>query len=87
MGASLLRAVDLPQLITDEPGAFREQAIALGRDRDALIELRRHLESGRRSFTLFDTVTFARNLESAYEGMASRYDSGEAGPFAVPDNR
>lgn len=72
MGASILKAADLPELIAESLDQYKETAIALGRDPDRLRAMRSKLESSRAGCRLFDTVTFTRHLESAYHQVHSR---------------
>jgi predicted O-linked N-acetylglucosamine transferase (SPINDLY family) len=72
VGASLLRAVGLPQLVTSDLGAYTEMAVTLAADPVLLRSLRAHLVQARQSSVLFDAAAFARGLEAAYRGMASK---------------
>ncbi|MEM7223061.1 MAG: tetratricopeptide repeat protein [Pseudomonadota bacterium] len=85
VSASLLRAIELPELIADDLDGFETLAVALARDKPRLAALRAKLAERRLSAPLFDTVRLARHLEIAYETMWRRYQSG--GPptgFTVP---
>lgn len=73
VAASLLRAVDLPELITETDSEFEDLAVALARDPQRLHALRRRLEENRATAPLFDTPAFTRHLEAAYEAMAERH--------------
>lgn len=80
--ASLLRAVELPDLITATPKAYEEAAMALARDSARLVALKEHLVAGRDRFPLFDTARLARHLEAAFAEMWRRWVAGEqAGPI------
>lgn len=85
VGASLLNAVELPQLVCKDLEAYQKLAIELAGDPQQLAKLRRHLQAGRSQFPLFDTVTFTRHLEQAYEEMFARFDAGTADAFAISD--
>jgi protein O-GlcNAc transferase len=76
VGASLLRAIDLPELITTTPEAYESLAIALARDPARLRALREKLAHNRLTTPLFDTARFTRHLEAAYTAMAARYHAG-----------
>jgi protein O-GlcNAc transferase len=69
VAASLLHAVDLPELVMTGEAAYVATAIALGRDRAALQGMREKLEARRLSAPLFDTARFTRNLEAAFDAM------------------
>jgi predicted O-linked N-acetylglucosamine transferase (SPINDLY family) len=84
VGASLLRAVGLPELIAGDPAAYEARAIELARHPERLAELRTKLEANRLREPLFDTAAFARALESAYQTMWQRHASGAPpAPFSV----
>ncbi len=85
VAASLLNAIDLPELIAPTLPAYERKAIALARDPDALAELRARLAANRKTAPLFDTTRFARHLETAYRKMWELYERGAAPQaFAVP---
>jgi predicted O-linked N-acetylglucosamine transferase (SPINDLY family) len=78
IGASLLRAVGLPELITATPGEYERRAVELALDPQALANLRGRLTGNLRATALFDTAAFARHLEAAYSVMAERHGAGLA---------
>ena len=71
VGASLLDATGLDQLVLASPGAYGAALARLAADRDELYALRGHLETRRMQLPLFDTVGFTRDwermLERAYD--------------------
>jgi predicted O-linked N-acetylglucosamine transferase (SPINDLY family) len=69
VGASLLAAANLPELITHSPEDYEATALALARDPVRLKAIRDKLAANRASAPLFDTARFTRNLENAYEKM------------------
>jgi predicted O-linked N-acetylglucosamine transferase (SPINDLY family) len=84
VGASLLHAVGMPDLIARSLPDYEAQAIELGTDRARLAALKQRLAAVRGSAPLFDTLRFTRELESAYAAMGSRYAAGlPPAPFAV----
>ena len=84
MAASLLRAVGLPQLVTDSLADYERLALELARDRAAIEALKARLAQGRGTCPLFDTARFTRHLESAYHTMWQRHQAGEPpASFAV----
>lgn len=84
VGASLLRAVGLPELIASSVEDYKASALALARDPECVAKLRTHLMAARDTAKLFDAAGFAAALEDAYTAMASRARAGEApAPFAV----
>jgi predicted O-linked N-acetylglucosamine transferase (SPINDLY family) len=78
VAASLLRAIGLPELITDSLDAYFALALHLARDTERLDEIRRKLLSQRTSWPLFDTDRFRRHIEAAYLEMWERHQRGEA---------
>lgn len=76
VAASLLKAVDLPELITATPEEYEALAIELAHDRGRLAGIRGRLERARATASLFDTERFTRYLEDAYTQMYERYVSG-----------
>ena len=76
IGASLLRAVGLAQLIASTPEEYERLAIELASDPRALTALRARLAGDLRARPLFDTPAFARHLEAAYAAMADRHHAG-----------
>ena len=72
VAASLLRAVGLPELVTDSLASYEALAIRLARDADALAGLRAKLAANREREPLFDAGAFARHLEDLYAAMAAR---------------
>jgi predicted O-linked N-acetylglucosamine transferase (SPINDLY family) len=69
VGASLLRAAGLPELITRTPQDYEATALNLARDPARLQAIRNKLADNRTTAPLFDMAGFARGLESAYETM------------------
>jgi len=69
MAGSLLRAVGLPDLITDDLQAYAALGTALALDQTRMDELKAMLARNRLTHALFDTARFTRHLESAYEQM------------------
>jgi predicted O-linked N-acetylglucosamine transferase (SPINDLY family) len=84
VGASLLRAVGLPELAAPSLEAYKALALELARDPARLARLRAQLNAARDTAPLFDAPGFAAALEDAYSEMARRARAGEApAPFAV----
>lgn len=72
MAGSLLNAIGLPELVTNNYGDYEEQAVALAHDRTRLAELRQRLMTNRTAYPLFDTPRFVRNLEDALTTITPR---------------
>jgi predicted O-linked N-acetylglucosamine transferase (SPINDLY family) len=75
---SLLRSLDLPDLITDTLADYEAEALRLARDAASLKAIRKKLEQHRMTRATFDEERFARHIESAYLTMWERYERGEA---------
>ncbi|BAI72077.1 hypothetical protein AZL_014390 [Azospirillum sp. B510] len=85
VAASLLRAVDLPELVLPDWDAYEATARRLAGQPAELAALRLRLERGRDTAPLFDTDRFARSIEVAYAAMWSMHRAGEPPRgFAVP---
>lgn len=78
VGASLLNAVGLPELVAPSLGAYETLALQLARDPERLAALRLRLVEGRNSIPLFDTASFTRHLEAAYTRMWQLHLEGKA---------
>ncbi|MGA1983408.1 MAG: hypothetical protein ABSG84_13200, partial [Acidobacteriaceae bacterium] len=76
MGASLLRAINLPELITTDEQSYESLAVDLAQNPERLQNLREKLDRNRITAPLFDTPRFTRNLEAAYSAMLSRHQAG-----------
>jgi hypothetical protein len=76
VGASLLRALELPELIASDLQAYESLAVSLARDPARLAALRGKLVANRLTTPLFDTAQSARHLETAYRQMWLRSQSG-----------
>ena len=76
VAASLLNAVNLPELITVTQAQFEALAIELATDPARLKQLRDKLQQNRLTAPLFNSRLFARNIEEAYMQMHRRYRAG-----------
>jgi len=76
MGASLLSAIGLPELVTTTPQAYEEFAIELATNREKLVQLKAKLARNRLTTPLFDTQRFIRHIEEAYRQAYRRYQGG-----------
>ena len=77
VASSLLKAVDLPEMITANLDEYEELAVKLATDNVLLSELREKLVTNVKFSPLFDTPLFARHLETAYEMMWERHSGGK----------
>jgi predicted O-linked N-acetylglucosamine transferase (SPINDLY family) len=76
VAASLLTAIDLPDLITRTPEEYEALAIALAADPARLAQLRGRLAENRLTTPLFDTARYTRGLETAFAQIHARYQAG-----------
>lgn len=76
VAASLLNAINLPELVTTSQMEYESLAVKLANQPGKLDEIRSKLEKNRLTSPLFDTPLFAKNLEAAYIKMYERYRLG-----------
>jgi predicted O-linked N-acetylglucosamine transferase (SPINDLY family) len=69
MGASILAASGLEELICPDLATYQAKAIALAQYPTRLAELKQYLLDHLHELPLFDNQQFARNLEAAYWQM------------------
>ena len=74
VAASQLRAMGVPELVTDDLAAYERRAIELARDPGELDRLRKKLETSRASSLLFDMERYTRAFEDA---LAAAWDDYE----------
>ena len=76
VAASLLNAIDLPELITHSREEYETLAIDLALNRERLKTIKEKLVRNWLVAPLFDTTLYTRYLEAAYEAMYERYKAG-----------
>jgi predicted O-linked N-acetylglucosamine transferase (SPINDLY family) len=76
VAASLLHAIDVPELITPTMQDYERRAIDLAAQPEQLAAIRRKLADHRLTTPLFDTRLFTRHLEAAYSAMVERHQAG-----------
>jgi predicted O-linked N-acetylglucosamine transferase (SPINDLY family) len=92
VGASLLHAVGMPELIAADLAAYEALALELATNAKRLLILRQKLAIHRLTQPLFDTARFTRNIERVFRAMWERQRSGlppehidlSTGPGRVP---
>jgi protein O-GlcNAc transferase len=85
VAASLLAALDLPELVTVSLQEYETRALALAHSPTMIAEVRAKLAHQRATRPLFDTDLYRQHLESAYIGMWERRRRGDpAVSFSVP---
>ena len=84
VAASLLGAVGLEELVTEDLAAYENLALALARDPERLAQLRARLGVANAAHPLFDTRRFAADIERVFTRMTERARAG-LGPqsFAI----
>jgi predicted O-linked N-acetylglucosamine transferase (SPINDLY family) len=86
VAGSLLHAVGLPELVTNSLEEYENLALRLARSPDELTGIRKKLRENLVASPLYDTRTYCRNLEAAYQSMWKLYQRGEAPRhFSVAD--
>jgi len=83
VAASLLEAVELPQLVVRTADEYEELAVRLATDGTSLIAMRTHLVERRLELPLFDNERFTAELGALFTRMFERWSHGQA-PEALP---
>lgn len=78
VGASLLNAIGLPELVAATPAAYEQLAIEIAQDPARLIALRTKLVCNRLRSPLYDTEQFCRRIEAGFIAMTARQRAGLA---------
>ncbi|TCJ14733.1 tetratricopeptide repeat protein [Parasulfuritortus cantonensis] len=81
VAASVLRAIDLSELVATTQSAYEALAVELATTPDRLNQIRERLAENRATARLFDSPRFTRSLEAAYSAMMEQFQNGVA-----PDN-
>ncbi len=76
MGASLLTAAGLPELITQTPEAYEQLAVALATDPARMAAVKAKLTANLPTCRLFDTAAATRAIEEAFLTMYERNQNG-----------
>ena len=85
VGASLVHAAGLPELVCADLAAYEQVASSLASDPGRLAGLRARLREHRLSLPLFDTGAFRRHFERALETIWERHRQGLApAPLDIP---
>jgi len=73
VAASLLNAIELPELITTTQAEYEARAIELATNPEKLKTIKDKLHRNRLTTALFDTPRFTKHIESAYRKVYERY--------------
>ena len=76
VGASLLKAIDMPELITTTPEEYEAKAIDLATHPEKLAALKAKLAKNRLTTPLFNTKLYTKHFEAALTAMYQRYQAG-----------
>jgi predicted O-linked N-acetylglucosamine transferase (SPINDLY family) len=76
VAASLLRSLDLPELITYSENEYISKAEELALNPEKLTLIKNKLDTNKFSQPLFNTELFCRNLESVFQIIFERYSFG-----------
>ena len=84
VSASLLNAVGLPELITNNLNDYQNLAIDLATNKSKLSQIKTRLKNNLDSYPLFNTAQYCKNLEKAYVTVYENYlDGGEPKDFEI----
>jgi len=72
VAASLLTAIDLPELITKDLAAYEALALELALNRGKMASIKERLAVNKPNTPLFDADNFRRNIEGAYSIMMEK---------------
>ncbi len=78
VGASVVAAAGVPELIAPDWHRYEQSALTLARQPEMLRSLRQRLRTHRATCSLFDTPRLARALEAAFDAMYRHHRSGQA---------
>ena len=73
MAASLLNAIELPELVTYTKKEYENKAIELANNLNILKEIKNKLNKNRHTKPLFNAKLFTNNLEMAYLKIYEKY--------------
>jgi len=76
VAASLLNAVNLPELITNNQYEYEAKAIELAKNPEMLAGIKRNLAKTRFTSSLFNGQLFTQNIETAFTAMYQRNQEG-----------
>ena len=75
VSASLLTAIELPELITSSEKEYEDLAIKLATNPDQFVKIKNKLKKNRLQTPLFNTKLFTKNIETAYIKMNEKFQS------------
>jgi predicted O-linked N-acetylglucosamine transferase (SPINDLY family) len=87
VGASALRAVNLPELVTTSLDQYQELILELYRDQGRLRVLRQHLNADKSALPLFDMKAFAKAMVDVFVRMSQDQTRGKKDPILSSPTR
>jgi len=75
VAASLLNAMDLPELITQNQQEYEALAVEQATHPEKLAQIKQKIQDHRLTKPLFDTPRYTQNIEAAYTQMYERYQA------------
>jgi predicted O-linked N-acetylglucosamine transferase (SPINDLY family) len=78
VSASLLHAIGLSSLVTEDERAYEERAFALATDAAMMANVRDTLARNRTKMPLFDSLRFVRDIEQGYDRAYALHLAGKA---------
>lgn len=75
VGASLVSAVDMPEMIVNSREEYEKKAIEIAQNPQMLKNIKEKLQANRLTTPLFDTKSFTNDLESIYQEIYDQYHS------------
>jgi predicted O-linked N-acetylglucosamine transferase (SPINDLY family) len=76
MAASLLTAIEMPELIAPTQARYEALAVELATDPQRLAKIKQQLADRQLTTPLFNTPRFTRHLEAGYREIFERYQAG-----------
>ena len=76
MGASILKAINMPELIANTQKEYESMAIELAKNPKKLKQIKEKLAKNIKSAPLYDTLLFTKHLESAFKLIYERHHKG-----------
>jgi predicted O-linked N-acetylglucosamine transferase (SPINDLY family) len=84
VAASLLRAIDLPELVAQTLLQYEDLAVEMANDSGRLGDIRQRLADNRTRAPLFNTQLFTTRLEAAYQQIHARKQAGMPADHCYP---
>lgn len=72
VSGSVLAAIGMSDLVAADEADFVERSVALGRDREALADLKSRIATAKETSPFFDAAAYTRRLEDLYAAMVTR---------------